>query len=466
MSPPLNTHHQSELRKRTKTQRQILTKKFLDSLACSHKSGNQWEWHYDIRVPGLAVGVGRTGVKTFYLIRKVEGKARRFLIGKYPTIDIDVARKIAQNFNAKLAQGIDPTADDTSGMTFAELFDRFMNEHSYRNNRTADRNVDSYKRYLATDRYGVNLAKYAVKNLKRDDIRKVFLGISAHAPVHANRVLALIRSVFNRAISWDIWKVENPCKGIERNPETSRERFLNSYELPYLFQSLAYERKETLRDFIFTALFTGARRGNVLPMRWEDIDFDAGTWRIMMTKNGTPQTIPLVPPLLKMLKVRRENTNSHWVFPANSKTGHYVEPKKGWHTMLERATAFRLIDKLAEKLEWPEIERQQALAIAVEKPSYAIEQYGVMAAAAKIELKPLDLRDIRVHDLRRTLGSWQANLNVSLAIIGRTLNHKSPQSTNVYARLSLDPVREAMVTATSAMLDNNSSIISKTRSIA
>ena len=94
----------------------------------------------------------QTGVKTFYLIRKFGGKAKRYVIGKYPAVDIEVARRVAQDFNGKLAQGTDPTADDKNGMTFESLFDKFMNEYSYRRNITAQQNVEHYNRYLATDR--------------------------------------------------------------------------------------------------------------------------------------------------------------------------------------------------------------------------------------------------------------------------------------------------------------------------
>ena len=79
---------------------------------------------------------------------------------------------------------------------------------------------------------------------------------------------------------------------------------------------------------------------------------------------------------------------------------HLVEPKKGWKRILERA---------------------------------------------KIE-------DLRIHDLRRTLGSWQAKTGASLAIIGKSLNHKNQNTTAIYARLDLDPVRDSINTATSAML--------------
>ena len=60
---------------------------------------------------------------------------------------------------------------------------------------------------------------------------------------------------------------------------------------------------------------------------------------------------------------------------------------------------------------------------------------------------------VTLHDLRRTLGSWQARTDASLAVIGKSLNHKSLQATAIYARLDLDPVRQSVNTATSAMLE-------------
>jgi integrase len=60
--------------------------------------------------------------------------------------------------------------------------------------------------------------------------------------------------------------------------------------------------------------------------------------------------------------------------------------------------------------------------------------------------------DLRIHDLRRTLGSWQAKTGASLAIIGKSLNHKNQNTTAIYARLDLDPVRDSVNAATSAMM--------------
>ncbi len=447
-------------RKKAETNRTVFSKTFLDSLSAtpsgSKKTAN-WAWHYDIHVPGLAIGVGPSGVKSFYLIRKFKRKARRILIGKYPTVNLKTARQIAQDHNAKLAQGIDPTEKTKEGLNFGELFEKFMKEHSSQKNWTFEMNVKTYDRYLATDRYATNLSKKMVNEITKEHMRNIFSGVTKHAPVHANRVLALMRCVFNKAIAWDIREGDNPCTGIERNPEQSRERRVSRFEIPYLFKSLGYETNETLRDFVFICLFTGARRGNVLPMRWEEIDFEACHWNIDRTKNGTAQTIPLVPALVEILKARRKKISSEWVFPASSSVGHYVEPKKAWKTLLDRATALRLVDHLAAHHSWPDTEIDLAVNYVLAEPTAALDAYALMMIEARIELKPLDMRDLHVHDLRRTLGSWQADLNISLAIIGQTLNHKSPQSTKVYARLSLDPVRMAMEAATAAMLTHKAS---------
>lgn len=188
-------------------------------------------------------------------------------------------------------------------------------------------------------------------------------------------------------------------------------------------------------------------------MRWDSLDFDENIWNIPLTKNGRPQAVPLIPAMLDLLRARQKQNGTEWVFPSSGATGHYVEPKKGWKTLLARATVLRLVDKLAEHHGWNEQEASRALSLILGSPEGALESYEREAKKVGIWLKPLDMRDLRMHDLRRTLGSWQANANVSLTIIGKTLGHKSPQSTKVYARVALAPVREAMILATSNMLN-------------
>ena len=192
----------------------------------------------------------------------------------------------------------------------------------------------------------------------------------------------------------------NPAIGIKSNKEIQRDRFLQSDELPRFFKALAEESNTTIRDYILISLLTGARRSNVLAMRWQDISFERHEWRIEETKNGTPQTVALSPEAIEILQNRKPLDNAAFVFSGNGKAGHLMEPKKGWKRILERA----------------------------------------------------EIDNLRIHDLRRTLGSWQAKTGASLAIIGKSLNHKNQNTTAIYARLDLDPVRDSINTATSAML--------------
>ena len=85
------------------------------------------------------------------------------------------------------------------------------------------------------------------------------------------------------------------------------------------------------------SLFTGARKGNVLAMRWEEVNFDRATWTIPMTQHGESHPIPLVAPAWEVLRVRQTRIKSPWVFPGRGVTGHLVEPKKAWYRILERA---------------------------------------------------------------------------------------------------------------------------------
>jgi integrase len=201
-----------------------------------------------------------------------------------------------------------------------------------------------------------------------------------------------------------LFEGDNPAHGLDLFPERSRERFLKRAELEPFFSALRDEPNELLRDFFLLGLLTGVRRSNLLAMRWIDVDVEAAEWRIPVTKNGDPQAVTLAPGAVAVLRNRRVITPEKcpWVFPSSkSKSEHIVEPKSAWKRVLARSR----------------------------------------------------LTDLRIHDLRRTLGRWQAGTGASLVIVGKTLNHKSPQSTQLYARLDLDPVGQSVDRATAAMFE-------------
>jgi integrase len=206
--------------------------------------------------------------------------------------------------------------------------------------------------------------------------------------------------MYNKAIEWG-WEGANPAQGVKKNKEKSRSRFLHPDELPRFFESLDQEKNDTIRDYIYVSLFTGVRKSNVLAMKWEDIHFERQEWLVPKTKNGDSLRVHLIESVIAILKNRLDRYGKReWVFEGLGKTGHLVEPKAGWKRILDRA----------------------------------------------------DLKDIRLHDLRRTLGSWQAATGANSYMIGQSLGHKSPQSTAIYARLNIDPVRDSVEKATQAML--------------
>lgn len=353
---------------------------------------------YDEKEAGLLLQITPNGRRTFQLYRKFKGRPLRVTIGTYPEYTVEKARKKAREIKTAMDAGLNPNdtlRQEREEMTFAGLFEQYMTRHAKVNKRTWQEDQRQYDRYLS------RLANRRLSDITRRDIAAIHSRIGKETKTAANRVLALVSSVFGKAIAFGLWENTNPCVGIKHFPEHSRDRFLSGDELRRFFEALAQEPNGTARDYFLVSLFTGARRANVLEMKWADIDFDSATWRIGRTKNGTPQNVALVEPVMGILADRRGHIDSLFVFPGHGRTGHLVEPKKAW---------------------------------------------ARICAAAGID-------GARIHDLRRTMGSWQAMTGASLPVIGKSLNHKNTSTTAIYARLDLDPVRSSMAKAAEAMME-------------
>lgn len=371
------------------------TKAAIDSLPLP-KEGQRIEF-YDSKVNHLLVRISSTGRKTFQVYRWYDGKPSRVTIGTYPDLTVEQVRKEAERLNADFAKGENPAdkkRHQRQEMTFGELFAEYMERHAKAKKRSWQADQKAFDRHLSA------LGTKKLSAISRKDIAAIHSAIGKDHKTAANRILALVSSVFGRAFEFGLWEGLNPCLGVKRFPEQSRDRFLSGDELGRFFEALRQEPNATARDFFLVALLTGARRSNVLAMRWSEIDLKGATWKIKETKNGLPQTVPLTEEVLEILKDRRKSTASSFVFPGRGCTGHYVEPKKAWSKICKAA----------------------------------------------------GIDDIRIHDMRRTLGSWQAITGSSLPIIGKSLGHKSQQATAIYSRLDLDPVRASVEKATAAMM--------------
>ncbi|WP_341764062.1 tyrosine-type recombinase/integrase [Candidatus Tisiphia endosymbiont of Beris chalybata] len=358
----------------------------------------------DTKEAGLILIVSYGGTKGFYLGIVIQKKYQRIKIGRFPDLSIVDARVKAAEFKSQVAKGVNPMEEkfklsnqlldiSSEELSFKELFDKYINDYGRHN-------IKRWKDYITTmDRQAKHFYPMKISDIQKADIQKTFNDITTSGKYSANRFLEMCSAVFNKAIEWELLE-KNPITGITKHKEQSRDRYITKEEAPRFFQALEKETSHTMKDFILISLYTGARKSNVLAMRWENISFANKTWYIADTKNGEPQTVVLTDSTIKILEVRQKKATSEWVFPSDtSSSGHLQEPKKAWKRLCKNA----------------------------------------------------GFTDLRIHDLRRTHASWMAILGASQYVIGKALNHKSPQSTAIYARLSLDPVREFMEKVTGAM---------------
>jgi len=240
----------------------------------------------------------------------------------------------------------------------------------------------------------------AMKSLKvaevsYTDVDALHRKITKRAPYRANRVVSLLSKMFALSIRWKM-RTDNPCKGIERNQEPSRERYLKPDELERLIAALdAYEDQQAA-NIIRLLLLTGARRGEVLSMTWAQLEETPGEWVKpgATTKRKTVHRVPLSPPAQELLANLRGDADADavYVFPGPGKFGHRSEIKKNWAAVCKAA--------------------------------------GIKGA--------------RPHDLRHTYASLAASgPGASLLIIGGLLGHSQAQTTKRYAHLFNDPLRNA-----------------------
>lgn len=231
---------------------------------------------------------------------------------------IEQARREAARIAVDISDGKNP-ADIKRGkkteLTFSDLFMDYMARHSQPKKKTWAEDQAQYRIYLEKP-----LGKKKLSAIDRKSIAHIHSAITkaGYAPT-ANRVKALLSSIFGWAISVGLWE-SNPVIGIKSNKENQRDRFLQSDELPRFFKALAEEPNLTIRDYVLISLLTGARRSNVLAMRWQDISFDRHEWRIEETKNGTPQTVTLSPEAIEILQNRKLSDNAIFVFPGSGKS--------------------------------------------------------------------------------------------------------------------------------------------------
>ncbi|MDP1590276.1 MAG: site-specific integrase [Prosthecobacter sp.] len=427
-----------------------LTKNVIDDL--DPTLGRQYI--YDTVNSALAVLVTSAGTKSFYLVKKHQGVQVRQRIGNVADIPIERARAIASERVSALLTGggagrqderPEPedsdiqdqptpaglqTARESTTATSAQAKGAKRSRKEALPPQEPDEDaitlqlvMEEYLAYAAEHRKPSTQAHYryewehylkawagtrTLASLRRREVTDLHQTLGRKNGHHqANRVLALLRAAINRAIREHELNLHNPAIAITFYRELRRSRRLFIEELPAFFQALEDEPNRSLRDFLLVALFTGARKSNLMHMRWEHLSIERGIWIIPAEESKSNSELPvvLVERVRQILSVRRAQSTGPWVFPGRYPHKPMTNPNVGWIRILERS----------------------------------------------------GLKGLRMHDLRRSLASFQIDTGTPLEVIQRTLGHESKTTTEIYARLAMEPVRLSLEKATEEMVRQRAS---------
>lgn len=406
----------------------------------------------DSHIQGLLLRVTGSGARVWYWRGTVPTSGRQCYvkIGPWPAVTTDQARAGARRVIGWVAEGIDPNERKQrlrrERTTLDDLFQTWLDDHARARKRSWRADEANWERYcrgplgarLAREvthddlvRWHARIAREAAeaarakeREKREQDQAKAKAADDGTPPsvkpgkratrdgqVAANRALSLLRTVCN-ATPLTVWGPEgNPCRLVRRFEEQSRERFLSAAELSRFFAALAGEIDRDLRDFVLTAMWTGARKSNLMRMQWADVDLDQGIWVVASgeSKGRRAMRLSLIDQVVQLLRLRRAEQDARdpdhrlhgtpWVFPAARGDGAMRDIRRRWEALCTEAK----------------------------------------------------LENLHVHDLRRTIASWQLRIGTPLHTIGLSLGHHDPRATAVYARLDDGPVRAALQAAANAM---------------
>ncbi|WP_375210520.1 tyrosine-type recombinase/integrase [Hyphomonas jannaschiana] len=373
-----------------------MTDKFIRNL---EPDGRKYRVHYDGKLRGFGICTYKSGRKSFVLNYYFKGRERRIVIGGYPEWKLLAARKQAEEYLYQVAQGDDPLEQREKAHgapTVKDMFERYSKDYLPK---LAKRSQQD-QRAMFTKSILPKLGSKKVEDVTFNDCERLHRKLTEDRPIRANRVIEVLRKNFNLAIKWG-WIERNPAIGIERNPETKRERFLSEDEIRRLLEALDRHTQTTSCDAIKMMLFTGCRRGEALNARWDQFDDDLRIWTkpAATTKQRRLHRVPVSALVTKMLGRRREEAETEFVFAGQSGNA-LTDVKKTWKAVSEAA----------------------------------------------------GLDDVRLHDLRHTFASVAVSQGMSLPIIGALLGHTQTQTTARYAHLFDEPLFEAVNLVGGSML--------------
>lgn len=344
----------------------------------------------DIVQVGFAVRITATGHRTFIFNYTCNGVQRRMRIGSPPSWSVARAREEVKKLRRIVDSGTDPLLEQRRARDeerLSDVWEIYRTDVLFRRAAKTQTNVVSIWDRLILPALGSR----KISAILQQDIERLHRSVSKNTPTQSNRMLASLQHVFSKAIQWSLVE-KNPVKGIERNTEYQRVRYLSEDELVRFLTALRKTKATPSTLAIEFLLLTGARTGETFRAKWAEFDLNLGVWEKppSNTKTRIRHRIPLGPEALAILEQAHVRQVNEYVFPG----------QKGSHLTTIKTIFTRLC-------------------------------------------LDADIKDFRPHDLRHSYASFLAMQDVPLLTIGRLLGHAQPNTTARYAHLGDDVLRSA-----------------------
>ena len=371
-----------------------LTKRSVEALET--KDSDYFVWDTELR--GFGVKITPAGKRTYvvqYRLGGRRGRTRRISVGAHGNITTEQARIDAKRRLGMVFSGDDPSRERDlarSAPTFGEVLEQFLVEHVA--TKLKPRTAEEYRR-LARLHIDQTLRGKLFHEVNRKDVSELHFRMH-QSPQAGNRVLAFISKLCNWGEGRGLRdENSNPCRHVEKYPENKRERFLSPEEMSRLEAALTRAETDNLATphaiaALRLLLLTGARLSEILTLKWQYIDLQNGQIRLPESKTGK-KSIYLSPPAIELIMSIERQEGNPYVICGLRGGQHIVNLQKPW----------RRIRKLAE------------------------------------------LDEVRIHDLRHSFASLAVANGVSLPIVGALLGHTQPSTTQRYAHLAAEPLKEA-----------------------
>lgn len=355
---------------------------------------------------GRSHGDGSFGIRispknkqTWFIMYRAEiGKVKRYTLGTYPKMSLKDARKQANDVMSRIHEGCDPMQERhlrRSAPTVAELWGEYQDSLARRKKKKAESTVaEEQRRWKKT-------ISPSIGDMKVEDVEPVHLSdmldrVADKSPVSANRLHSLLQVVFKPALAKG-WIKVHPLQWIDKpgGAEEPRKRFLTDDEIRSLWQHLD-KLSPNPRDVLKLGLLTAQRPGEILSMRWEDIDLGAGIWTLKDTKAGNDHILPLSPQVKEILE-NRKNGVGYTKKQLWMKDSEFVFPSK----------------------------------YNVKKGAMSGHATSTKDARRKLQINS-GVKDWTAHDLRRTARTILSRLKIKHHIRERVLNHAQGGIQGVY----------------------------------